>query len=230
MEWFEKFPALWGAVGGIAGAILTGIAAVFVFRQFGARITKASDVLVDLQTKQLASMERAMVLQQQQSDRSLQMQKDHYDAELGETRRKAEQDLGTMTEERNTYRQTLHDERGELGNQLTEAKLKIKELESRPDLTSLLEFETKSDERREIFYGKLGMTMGKMSGLLDSLVGAQEENDRKAVERMQAFVEPVLEAMREVVESCNAMKRNARARKKIVAKASARLRSAARVG
>lgn len=227
MEWFIKFPALWGAAGLIVGGVITAVIAVFIFRKYGDALTGASDKLVGIQEKQLASMERAMQLQQEQSTSSLKMQKDHYDAELAETRRKAAEDLDTMMKERNTYRQTLHDERGELGSQLEHARVKIAELEARPDLTSLLEFETKSDERREGFYKNLGSTMERVSKLLEGVAEALHEHDRKTVERMSAFIAPVLEAMKEVIESCDAMRKNSRGRKRIIERAEAKLKNVA---
>lgn len=226
LEWFTKFPALWAVVGLVVGGFVTTVVSILINRKFGEQVTKSTNVLVDIQAKQLASMEKALEMQKTLSDGALAMQKDHYDAELTETRRKAAVDLETMTEERNTYRTTLHDERNVLGTQLTEAKLKIAELEARPDLTSLLEFEQKSDERRESFYKRLGDTMETMSKALKAVTDALAEHDAKTVERMKAFIEPVLEAMREVVDSCNAMKGNARKRKQIVARAGARLKKA----
>lgn len=227
LDWFAKFPALWALAGLLVGGVVTAVVAILIGRKFGAQVTKSADVLVKLQEKQLKSMGDAMILQQQLSDRAMAQQKEHYDAELAETRRKAEVDLKTMTDERNTYRTTLHAERNDLGAQLTEAKLQIERLEARPDLTSLLEFEQESDKRRESFYTTLGGTMKKLVELIGNVGNALAEHDKKTVERMQSFIEPVLDAMREVVDSCNAMKKNTRLRKSIVRKAGDKLRKAA---
>lgn len=218
---------MWAVAGIVVGAIVTAIVAVLVGRKFGDQVTKSTNVLVDIQAKQLASMEKALDLQKTLSEGALAMQKEHYDAEVLRLATKAEVDLATMTEERNTYRTTLHDVRGDLGTKLQEAQLKIAELEARPDLTSLLDFEKQSDTRRETFYVKLSSTMEKMIGLMDHVSVALAEHDQRMVGHLKGFVEPVLDAMREVVESCNAMKKNSKRRKAIVERVSQKLRKAA---
>lgn len=117
LDWFVKFPALWAATGFIIGGIAVGIAAVLVFRRYGAELSKASDKLLDYARQQLAMMER-----------TLNMQKEHYETEVK-----------VITKEWQECRKTLHDERKEWNADSLKMQLLIADLEGRPNVTTLNE-------------------------------------------------------------------------------------------
>jgi gas vesicle protein len=95
LDWFIKFPALWAATGFIVGGIAVAIAAVLVFRRYGTELSNASDKLLKYAEQQLRMMER-----------TLQMQKEHYDAELGECKRERQEYKDTLATSHSRTRRT----------------------------------------------------------------------------------------------------------------------------
>jgi predicted nucleic acid-binding Zn-ribbon protein len=87
-------------------------------------------------------------------------------AELAEAHKaqldKLEALLIAMTTERDGYRTTLHDIRGELGGRLTEAQVEIAELKSRPNVDALFQAETEWNDRREKFYTAMSASQERL--------------------------------------------------------------------
>lgn len=148
IDWFVKFPALWLAAGFIGGGAITGVVSVLVFRKYGNTLTNANDKLVGIQEKQLDMMER-----------TLQMQKEHYEAEISECKR-----------ERQEYKDTLHSKREEWNAESIKMQLLIQELESRPDMTAL------------------GTAMTEVVKLIETVAANLDKHDKSVDERMTKFM------------------------------------------
>jgi hypothetical protein len=162
LEWFTRFPALWAGVGFVAGAIGTGVAAVLVFRKYGADLTHASDKLLGIQSKQLDMMER-----------TLQLQREHCENEISELRKHHEQELAEAKREWQECRAMLHAKREEWNSESLKMQLTIKEFESRPDMRSL------------------NTTMKEVVELIKAVGMSLEKHDKSIDERMKQFVKAV---------------------------------------
>jgi gas vesicle protein len=162
VDWFTRFPALWAATGLLAGVIGTGVAAVFVFRKYGAVLTQANDKLVDIQEKQLDMMER-----------TLQMQKEHYENEITELRKHQEVELAEAKREWQECRQLLHNKREEWTAESLRMQVTIQDLESRPDMRSL------------------NTTLKEIVQLIKAVSSSLDKHDKSIDTRMRQFVKAV---------------------------------------
>lgn len=160
MEWLSHLPVptIWAGISFILGVGLTGIAYHLVLKRYGPLqtkvlegLSKANDKLVDTQTKQLAMMER-----------TLQMQKEHYEIELTECKK-----------ERQEYKDTLHAKRDEWQVESTKMQLLIAELEGRPNMTAL------------------NTTLEKVVMLIETVSANLDKHDKSIDLRMQQFVKTI---------------------------------------
>lgn len=147
-------PTIWAGISFVFGVGLTGVAYHLVLKRYGPLqtkvlegLSKANDKLVDTQDKQLAMMER-----------TTEMQKQHYEAELAECKK-----------ERQEYKDTLHAKREEWQAESVKMQLLIQELEGRPDMTAL------------------NTTLEKVVLLIQTVSGNLDKHDKSIDERMKQF-------------------------------------------
>lgn len=173
IELLQKFPALWAVLGILVTVLIAlggGIITIIVWKKYGPAANEAASELVTLQRE-------AVELQKS----TLQMQKDHYEAELKYSREEMDQ----WKERASTYEKTLHDKRNEWGAEKLEMTALIEQLKSRPDVTSLFEFEKQANAGREAFYKELGLTM---KAIHESI----EKHDLDAEARIKPMSEALL--------------------------------------
>lgn len=203
MDWLTKFPALFALAGAFLGSIATCVVGWLVLRRYGPATGEARKELVELQKQQLETLKSTTKMQLDSQTSTLAMQKEHYETEHAETRRKYEADIVELKAKCQTAEDNLHTKRNEWNAEQLKLALENEQLKARPDVTSLFEFEKKSDERRESFYTTMGETMGKMAKVLDGVSLRLEEHDSGLDKRMQEFVQPVIDGMAQVVEAIN---------------------------
>jgi hypothetical protein len=141
LHWLKELPGIWALFGVLLGGIITAGVSWVVFRKYGSILAAANERLVSIQKEQIGLMENTLT-----------MQKAHYEAELKDFRAEAATKYEEMKGERDTYRQTLHAARGEMGAEITNLKLTIKDFEARPDVSRLFEAEKEWHRQREAFY------------------------------------------------------------------------------
>jgi hypothetical protein len=192
IEWFTRFPALW-AVAGIAfsflGAFIAVVVMFLIWKKYGPKRDEMSEKLAESQKLQLDSLERTMRLQIEGGQSSLKMQKEHYESELKECREKAERDIAAAIAEKKTAEQLLHEKRNGWQAEKLEMTALIEQLKSRPDITTLFEFETKANERREKFYTDLTTTMQDIVESGKKSNEAITEHDAEVGERTKLMME-----------------------------------------
>lgn len=162
LDWFVKFPALWAAAGFVVSGAITATVATLIFRKYGDDLVKINDKIVVQQDKQLAMMER-----------TLRMQKEHYEAEAAETKTRYEAAIEEVKTDWQKCRQILHDERKEWNSESMKMKLLIQDLEGRPNLSTL------------------NTTLEQIVSLVQK-VGENLDNHDKSIDlRMQKFIEAI---------------------------------------
>jgi hypothetical protein len=183
IQLLQQFPALWAVLGILATFLLCGIGAlvaILILKKYGPAATGAAKELIVLQT-------RAVELQES----TVRMQKEHYEAEAGFLR----EEIAQWKASSKSYETTLHDKRNEWNAEKLAMTATIEQLKSRPDITSLFEFETQANERREAFYGKLGSTMQTIS---DSLTKHDQDVSEKVAPMMEALTEILAQSKRQM--------------------------------
>lgn len=162
LDWFVKFPALWAVIGFVIGGIITGICAVLVFRRYGDALVQVNDKIIKQQDKQLEMMER-----------TLKMQKEHYEAEAAETKTRYEAAIEEVKTDWQKCRQILHDERKEWNSESMKMKLLIQDLEGRPNLSTL------------------NTTLEQIVSLVQKVGENLDKHDKSIDLRMQKFIEAI---------------------------------------
>lgn len=105
---------------------MTAIVSVMVFHRFGLSMTASAEKMVELQKYQIEMHEKTLV-----------MQKTHYEGELNELRIKHKSEVEESKNEWLKCRKELHDRRDEWQDESTKMQILIHDLENRPDMTSL---------------------------------------------------------------------------------------------
>lgn len=126
MSWLQSVPIFSGLVGAILGAVLTGIVWILVQRRYGSALANASNNLVKITEQQVTALER-----------TLQVQKDHYEAQALETKSKYEKDLLESKARGDDYEKRLHDRRNEWMAKELAMTEELAQLRERPDLGTL---------------------------------------------------------------------------------------------
>lgn len=175
IDLFTKFPALWAGVGIIAGAFVTSIISVMVFNRFGAAMTASAEKMVELQKYQIEMHEKTLV-----------MQKTHYEGELNELRLKHNAELCDAKEEWQKCRKELHDRRNEWNIESTKLQLLIHDLETRPDMTSLGKLIESVTHLIENIAQKLELVITKL-----------DEHDDEVEKRQAKYMEQLVKVIKE---------------------------------
>lgn len=173
IELLQRFPVLWAVLGIITTILIAiggSVVTIIVWRKYGPAANEAAAELVTLQRE-------AVELQKN----TLAMQKTHYEDELKYVREELEQWKTRAA----AYEKALHDKRNEWGAEKLEMTATIEQLRTRPDVSSLFEFERQANEGREAFYKELGNTM---KAIHESI----EKHDTDAENRIKPMSEALL--------------------------------------
>lgn len=206
MEWFTRFPALFAFAGGTIGVIVSVVIFWLILKKFGPAEKAATGRLMDLQQKQLSTMEATTALQIKAQTDALAMQKGHYDEELHEVRSKAEADVKEARTRADLAEEHLHTKRNEWNNSQLALTVEAEQLRARPDLGTLMDFERKADERNEKFFKEFGTAftaqgavLAQVASTLDSVAKALAAHDIRIEEQMTSMLSPLVDGMKEVV-------------------------------
>lgn len=197
MNWLEiikQFPAIWAVVGAVLGSALASGIFVFANRKFSA--------LIAAQTKNLTEIHERQIVAQKEL---LQMQKEHYELEQANVIAAADKVLAAMKEERDQYKQKLHDA-NDAHNATT---IEYEKLKLQPDVKSLFDAEATWHEERRTFYKEMAETMKSMRDSIhthDQAVEKKVEPIMGALAELVSFSKTATAALQEILDRCEKKK------------------------
>lgn len=178
IQFLREFPASFAVIGLLVG----GAVMFWVTKKFGPMRNDALAEVIEAYKQQVKAQIALSATQAEQHMVQLGMQKDHWSEELAK-----------LEKERDTYRNTLHEVRNDTGALIETQKLRIQELELRPNIEVL-------QTEQQSFYRD-------MSDTLKGIATALKQHDDKIDERMATYFGPLqsacagtAEAMTELVK------------------------------
>lgn len=181
----REFPAIWATIGLLVGGGVTFLA----YRKLGPIRDAAMNEVIKSYEKNLALQTDMARTQHEHHEQQLAIQREHLTEELTKIERS-----------RDEYKEALHCARNDMGAEITHLKLKVQEMELRPNVEVI-------HSAQEKFYTK-------MIGLMELLGTELKKHDEGIEARTSKIIEPVQNMCNEVVKALNGHKLVLRTRKK----------------